>query len=320
MSRDVNKKYDSIAEIMSMKRKNAENRQTIAVFDSGIGGIPYLQWIREKLPAEDFVYLADRENFPYGEKDDRRLRDLIVDAVGRFIEKTFPALMVIACNTASVVALAELRRRYDIPFVGVVPAIKPAAALTRRRSIGVLATRRTVEDPYTAGLIRRFASDCRVSLYPGVEIVDLVENRLSVATEQERKQVLRPAVDFFREKEVDTLVVACTHFVFVQEELAEMMGDGTRVIDSREGVGRQVIHLLEKSRQNYDHGTRQGFGRNSDQGFGQDSNKSSRQKHRGNTTRRDAGGTAVFFISSKEEQDHYRRFTADFDMEWGGVL
>lgn len=304
MSRYVNKKYDSIVEIMSMKSKNAEYGKKIAVFDSGIGGIPYLQWIRDTHPSGNFVYMADRKNFPYGEKDDHRLRELIVGAVGRFIEKTSPDLMVIACNTASVVALAELRRRFEIPFVGVVPAIKPAAALSRRQSIGVLATRRTVEDPYTAGLIRRFASDCRVSLYPGVEIVDLVENSLSDASEEDRKKVLRPAVDFFLEREVDTLVVACTHFVFVQEELAEMMGDGTRVIDSREGVGRQVLRLLGISGRD--------LGQNSRLGPGRD--------RRAAAAPQAERGRAVFYISSEEERNHYRRLAEDFGMEWGGVL
>jgi len=199
--------------------------------------------------------------------------------------------MVIACNTASVVALAELRRRYEIPFVGVVPAVKPAAAMTRRNSIGILATRRTVEDPYTERLIRTYAADCRVSLFPGVEIVDFVENRFSSATEAERKGVLRPAVDYFRDREVDTLAVACTHFIFVQQELAEMMGHGTRVIDSREGVGRQVLRLL---------------GRNEHAG--------------GDSSPDSGGGTGIFFVSSGENHDQYQQFAETFGLEWGGRL
>lgn len=289
---DVNKKHGRSMEISGRIDKKPGERKTIAFFDSGVGGIPYLQWLRERLHEENFVYLADRENFPYGEKDDHTLRELILRSVGRFIEKSSPDLMVIACNTASVVALAELRKSFDIPFVGVVPAIKPAAALSRQKSIGVLATRRTVEDPYTEGLIRRFAADSRVSLYPGVEIVELVENRLFTATEAERKSVLQPAVSFFLERGVDTLVVACTHFIFVQEELAEMMGDGTRVIDSREGVGRQVLRLMGKA--------------------GPAAVQLPASK--------EVKGRSVFYLSSRENHERYRNFAAAFDMEWGGVL
>ncbi len=267
----------------------------VAVFDSGVGGLPYLAWLKRNLPGERFVYLADRANFPYGEKSEEELRGIIVDTVGRYITSQDPKIMIIACNTASVVALADLRTRYDIPFIGVVPAVKPAAEMSKTRSIGILATRRTVQDPYTDELISSFAPDCRVSRFAGVEIVDMVENHFFSASTEEKRRVLRPAVDYFREQSVDIVVVACTHFIFVQEELQRMMGNGTQVIDSRDGVGRQAIHVMDKYRL-----------------LGRDT--------AGPIDGGEPSAGDYFFVSRQQDEERYRRFAADYALQWGGVL
>ena len=265
----------------------AKAAKPIGVFDSGVGGLPYLARIRELLPDENYVYMADRANFPYGEKDDDLLRELVVEAVGRLIDRCDPKLMVIACNTASVVALDELRRRYQVPFVGVVPAIKPAAEISRRRAIGVLATRRTVEDPYTDSLIREYAESCSVARYAGVDIVEFVEKHYPKVDLQRQEEVLQPAVDYFRARGVDTLVVACTHFIYVEEALSGMLGAATQVIDSRDGVARQVRRILEK------HGRK---GKFTDQSRRED----------------------LFFTSRDEEQSRYRNFAEMYRLKWGG--
>jgi len=292
-----------IEDQQSMKQSVPKGERPIAVFDSGVGGLPYLAWMKQHLPGESFVYLADRENFPYGEKDEDRLRSIVLDTVGRFIDARDPEVMVIACNTASVVALADLRDRFQVPFVGVVPAVKPAAALSETGAIGILATRRTVEDPYTDGLVDSFARNCRVYRYAGVEIVDLVENRLFTAAEEEKRRVLQPAVDYFRERRVDTVVVACTHFIFVQQELEEMLGPGVRVIDSREGVGRQVIHILREA------------------GLIKDSkaSDSSAGTHPSDTAGMKSNKD-YFFISECRNEKRYRRFAETYGLNWGGVL
>ena len=268
------------------------NDRPIAVFDSGVGGLPYLQSLREYAPNEDYVYLADRAHFPYGEKTDKELREIIVDSVGRFITATDPKLMLIACNTASVVALKALREKFSIPFIGVVPAIKPAAESSTRRAIGVLATRRTVEDPYTEQLISRFASDCRVIRYAGVEIVELVELNYFTTSEGEKIEILKPAVDFFKSEGVDTLVVGCTHFIFVEELLQQMLAGSAMVIDSRTGVAQQAMRILEE----------EGILR-----FGQ--------------PHRDGGR---LFVSGnglgQEAEQRYRSFSQLYELEWSGVL
>lgn len=279
----------------------------IAVFDSGVGGLPYLSWLKSNLHGERFVYLADRANFPYGEKSEEELRGIIMDTVGRYIAKQDPKIMIIACNTASVVALADLRERYDIPFIGVVPAVKPAAEMSKTRSIGILATRRTVQDPYTDELISSFAPGCRVSRFAGVEIVDLVENRFFTTSMEEKRRVLKPAVDYFRRQSVDVVVVACTHFIFVQEELQRMMGKGAYVIDSREGVGRQAIHVLD--------------GRQLLAGDAGQSAAGSDTADPGDPTYSGAGTDGdYFFVTRAQDEEQYRKFAADFALQWGGVL
>lgn len=264
------------------------------MFDSGVGGLPYLQSLREYAPNEEFVYLADRAHFPYGEKSDQDLREIIVQAVARFIDATDPKLMLIACNTASVVALEELRQRFDIPFIGVVPAIKPAAEISRRRAIGVLATRRTVEDPYTENLINRFAADCKVIRYAGVEIVDLVELDYFRTSAEEKAAVLRPAVDFFESHQVDTLVVGCTHFIFVEDLLYEMLNGTAEVVDSREGVAQQALRILYKD------GILRHATENAEQVRGR------------------------FFVSGngldKDAEQRYDSFSKLYDLEWSGLL
>ena len=252
-----------------------------------------MQQLKKYVPAEDFVYFADRGNFPYGEKADAVLRNIIVQSVSKFIDATDPKLMLIACNTASVVALEELRRQYDIPFVGVVPAVKPAAQLSKQRAIGVLATRRTVEDPYTEKLISRFAADCKVVRYAGVEIVQLVELNYFSSTAEEREAILKPAVDFFTTQAVDALVVGCTHFIFVEELLHKMLKGSVEIIDSREGVAQQALRIMEEA-------------------------------HLFRDSTNNGTGTSRLFVSgnglSFRENERYQQFSKMFELEWSGRL
>ncbi|HKK65847.1 MAG TPA: glutamate racemase [Clostridia bacterium] len=278
------------------------NDRPIAVFDSGVGGLPYLEQLKKYAPAEDFVYFADRGNFPYGEQEDAVLRNLIVQSVGKFIDATDPKLMLIACNTASVVALEELRRQFTIPFIGVVPAVKPAAKLSKQRAIGVLATRRTVEDPYTEDLIRRFAADCKVVRYAGVEIVQLVELNYFSSTDEERAAVLQPAVDFFSSQAVDALVVGCTHFIFVEELLHKMLMGSVEIIDSREGVAQQALRIMKEKHLFRDNKMV--------------INTSSNANNRIDSSRLFVSGNDLSF----RENERYHRFSNMFELEWSGRL
>lgn len=220
--------------------------RAIAFFDSGVGGLPYLALARRLLPRERFLYLADNANFPYGVKSPEELRRLVVEAVGRLIEVVDPKLIVIACNTASVIALEALRERYPVPFVGVVPAVKPAAERSKARKIALLATMRTVGDDYSDRLIRRFASDCAVVRIAGQELVAFIENEFIDATRERVRAATEAAVAPLLAERVDSLILGCTHFTFVDRELKDQLGSGVEIVDSREGVGRRVVHLLEQ--------------------------------------------------------------------------
>jgi glutamate racemase len=219
--------------------------EPVAFLDSGVGGLPYLAHTRHLLPDWRYVYVADRENFPYGEKDPARIIEASIGVTERLIARTHPLLIVVACNTISVVALEALRARFPLPFVGVVPAVKPAASFSRRRRVGVLATRQTVEGAYLRALIEKHARGCTVVSLPASGLVEFVERDLYKAGPAERADRVRREVDRFRDARIDALVLACTHFLHLESEFrTQLDGDGVMLVDSRDGVSRQVARLL----------------------------------------------------------------------------
>ncbi len=218
----------------------------ILLIDSGIGGLPYLSWIQENLAEENLVYVADRLNFPYGEKSPEEVSEKVV-RLGRSLLKSFdPKLLIVACNTASVYALNALRQELPIPVVGVVPAVKSAAAVTRNRRIGILATDLTVRSLYLADLIRDFAGSCQVFSLSAGDIVRYVEEDFFHPQHEERRQMLGLWSRRLRELNVDTVVLGCTHFLHVIPELRELLGDSVTLVDSQSGVGRRAKQLLEE--------------------------------------------------------------------------
>jgi glutamate racemase len=220
----------------------------VAFLDSGVGGLPYLAHMRVRAPRERYVYVADRENFPYGEKDPDQIVTASISVTERLVAREHPRLVVVACNTISVVALAALRARFALPFVGVVPAVKPAAALSRKRRVGILATRQTVEGEYLRRLIEAHAADCSVVSLPAAGLVEYVEQALFRASPQERMERVRLEVERFRDERIDALVLGCTHFLHLEEEFRDLLGrEGITLVDSREGVSRQVQRLLAES-------------------------------------------------------------------------
>lgn len=218
---------------------------TVLVFDSGVGGLSVYREIREKLPDAHYIYVFDNEAFPYGEKSQEFIIDRVVRIVSAVAEKHDLATIVIACNTASTVSLPALRAKFtDIPIVGVVPAIKPAAKLTCNGVVGLLATRATVKRPYTHELIERFATDCKVHSLGSAELVELAERKLhgeAVSLDVLRK-ILTP---WLKMKEPpDTVVLGCTHFPLLADELLSVLPDGTRIIDSGAAIARRTAWLV----------------------------------------------------------------------------
>ena len=218
----------------------------IGFLDSGIGGLPYLAWIRRRRPRERYAYIADNEYFPYGERPRDRLVSHLIDTVRIIVEKLAPKLLVLACNTASVAALDTLRDRFELPIVGVVPALKPAAERSKGRRIALLATSRTVAERYTDDLIERFADDCVVARIGNGNIVDFVEHQFLAASAEEKKAFLAGTVEELKQSQIDTVVIGCTHFIYIEDELRAGLGDEVAIIDSVAGVGRQIIRVLEE--------------------------------------------------------------------------
>lgn len=218
----------------------------ILVFDSGVGGLSIVQEIQRKLPLAPLVYASDNAFFPYGTKGEGELIAR-VEAVLHKITAAYPVdIIVVACNTASTLALPHIRSHFSQPIVGVVPAIKPAAALSKSQVIGLLATPATVARPYTHNLIREHAPHAQVISVGSSELVQLAEHKLrggAIAPEQ-LKSILKPFFTDPRGQEMDVLVLACTHFPLLREELAAQFSPQVQLIDSGEAIARRVASLL----------------------------------------------------------------------------
>lgn len=209
----------------------------VAVLDSGIGGLPYLSWLQTHLPQESLVYVADAAHFPYGEKTPDQVRQAVVGLALALRDRYDPKLLLVACNTASVLALEALRAALAIPVVGVVPAVKTAAGLGHG-TLGVLATPRTVEDGYWERLVEEYAPGRAVKGYAAPDLVRLVEEG------GDREALLAGWARRLQADGVDSVVLGCTHYLHLAEDLERHLGPGVSVVDSRDGVGRRVASVL----------------------------------------------------------------------------
>ncbi len=220
-------------------------RPTALVFDSGVGGLSVYHEVRQLLPDLHYIYAFDNVAFPYGEKSEEFIVERVLEIVTAVARRHPLSIIIIACNTASTVSLPALRERFSCPVVGVVPAIKPAAKLTRNGIVGLLATRATVQRPYTHDLIARFATDCKILMLGSAELVELAEAKLhgeAVPLPLLRK-ILQPWLKL--REPPDTVVLGCTHFPLLIDELAQVLPDGTRMIDSGSAIARRAQWLIE---------------------------------------------------------------------------
>ena len=220
--------------------------QPLLIFDSGVGGLSILRKIRALRPQASLVYAADSAGFPYGTRSAAEIEARVPALLGRLVERYDPQLIVIACNTASTIALDAVRRALDLVIVGTVPAIKPAAAVSRTRVIGVLGTDATVVQPYVDRLAADFAADCTVVRHGSAELVELAEAKLrGEATDPEAyRRILgellaRPGGD-----RIDTVVLACTHFPLVGAELAAAAPRPLAFVDGNAGIARRTAWWL----------------------------------------------------------------------------
>jgi glutamate racemase len=218
--------------------------QTVGVFDSGVGGLSVLKAIRKEHPTVDFIYIADSGNAPYGSRSTEFIESRASHIAGSLVGAG-AQIIVVACNTATAVAVEKLRSQLAVPIVAMEPAIKPAVAHTKTGVIGVLATERTLESLTVAKLCREFGQGVNILLQPCPGLVELVERgELSSAfTREYLRKLISPLID----QGTDTLVLGCTHYVFLEAEIRSIVGPEVHIIESSAAVARQTMrHLSSK--------------------------------------------------------------------------
>ncbi len=219
--------------------------ESIVVFDSGLGGLTVYREMAAARPHADFVYVADDAAFPYGAMDEQKLVGRVVELIGELIATHRPDLVVIACNTASTIALPALRKNFSVPFVGTVPAIKPACAGSITKRVSVLGTEATVAREYTRALIRDYAGDCQVTLVGSKNLAAYAEAELAGTPAEDAAIAVEIAPCFCDgAARTDTVVLACTHYPLVIERLRRLAPWPVNFIDPAPAIARRVGDLL----------------------------------------------------------------------------
>ncbi len=224
----------------------SEGERRILLFDSGMGGLTVARAVRAALPEAALFYAADNAAFPYGAWEEGALTERIDRVISRLLEEVAPDVTVIACNTASTIALPTLRLRHAGPFVGTVPAIKPAAAQTKSGIVGVLATPGTVKREYTQALIHTYAYHCKVVLHGAPKLAEIAEAKLK-GSAYEAAAIGPEIAPVFVErdgKRTDVVVLGCTHYPLLVEEMTQAAPWPVTFLDPAPAIARRVVSLL----------------------------------------------------------------------------
>jgi glutamate racemase len=221
-----------------------DNRPVLFI-DSGIGGIPYCaEFVREN-PHETVYYLADRKNFPYGPLKKEELTSILIALIKKLLDKVNPKIIILACNTATIAAISSLRENFpNIPFVGTVPAVKPAAEYCNNGKVGVLATKRTIEDLNGLHLADQ---SCQIYGVAAPELVEFIEKHLDESGEEEKIRIVKKYIGIFSEWGADAIVLGCTHFLFLLEEFHREAEGHFKVFDSLTGITKRIEFLLDEN-------------------------------------------------------------------------
>lgn len=224
-------------------------RPRILLFDSGMGGLTVARAVAKQLPDATLIYAADNAGFPYGAWKEAELIQRIVKVMGELIARAKPDAVVIACNTASTIALVALREAFSVPFIGTVPAIKPAAALTKSGVIGVLATPGTVSREYTHALIHTYAYHCKVFLHGAKRMAEIAEHKLKghpVDLEELRAEIA-PVFRTREGKKTDVVVLGCTHYPLLIEDMKKVEPWPVTYIDPAPAIARRTADIIEET-------------------------------------------------------------------------
>lgn len=223
---------------------------SILIFDSGIGGLSVLREARVLMPQKRFIYVADDAGFPYGGWEENALRERLVSLFGHLLETWQPEIAVIACNTASTLAIDHLRKAYPgQTFVGTVPAIKPAAERTRSGLVSVLATPGTVKRQYTRDLIGKYAGKCHVRLVGSTNLAQLAETYMQngFVDEAAVRAEIAPCFMETDGRRTDIVVLACTHYPFLANRMRKLAPWPVDWIDTSEAIARRALSLIDES-------------------------------------------------------------------------
>lgn len=249
--------------------------------------------LKQKQPSARCVYLGDTKHFPYGEKSVEEITECAAKSISLIVKKWNPHTLIIACNTISVTALERLRALFPkLPIVGTVPAIKLAARLTLNKKIGFLATNASVNSPYSKRLIDDFAENCQVYCRGDPELVRFIEKDFFTASIEQKKNAVKPAVDFFASNGCDVIILGCTHFTHIADIMQLVAGNNVKVIDSREGVSRQAIRV--------------------------ESEDSSKKTEYLSESFKDMSFFAT--AAAPEEEKEYKLLCKRLDIPWGGIV
>jgi glutamate racemase len=221
------------------------NNNPIGIFDSGVGGISIWKEIHELLPNENTIYLADSINAPYGQKCKQEIIDLCFKNTELLIKKNCK-LIVVACNTATTNAIKQLRAKYEIPFIGIEPAIKPAAINSKTKSIGILATKGTLSSELFHDTTELYSDNIKITEQVGVGLVELIESGNIDSPEMTSllNKYLTPMISY----NIDYLVLGCSHYPFLIPKIKKMIPNNISIIDSGKAVAKQVQNILDKQK------------------------------------------------------------------------
>ena len=216
----------------------------IGIFDSGLGGLSILNEIHKRLPYENIIYLADSKHAPYGEKSKEEIIELSIKNTEFLISKSCK-IIVVACNTATTNAINELRKRFSIPFVGIEPAIKPAALNSKTKQIGILATKGTLSSELFSQNLKKLNEKSKFIEVVGKGIVEAIENNTTGTSDfkKELEQQLLP----FKKSNIDHLVLGCSHYPLITNKLKEIFDNKVNIVDSGHAVAKQTENILRHS-------------------------------------------------------------------------
>ena len=221
-----------------------KNTQPIGIFDSGVGGISVMSHIQSLLPNESLAYVADSLFAPYGLKSKDVILERSKTAIDYLIKKQSAKLIVVACNTATAAAIQELRQMYQIPIIGMEPAIKPATKATICKKVGILATNSTLDSAKFSSLLDTHSGEINFYTQPCPGLVEFIEQ--GRINDTSMKNLIQKYLDPLIKRKVDTIVLGCTHYVFIRNIIENIMGPEVRIIDTGLALAKQVKSELEK--------------------------------------------------------------------------